>query len=118
MVEDDLSLQKVIQIKLEQCGFKVVTAKSVEDAFCTEILEMDGIWLDHNLIGKETGIDFVVKYKSNTSKYKEVPIFVVSNTSSLDLKKTYTTYGVQNYFVKAEYKLGEIIKQIQITLKV
>ncbi len=115
LVEDDISLLTVIQIKLERCGFKVVTARSVESAM-EKIMKVDGIWLDHNLIGKENGMDFVIKFKAKTKKFKETPVFVVSNTSSQDVQKCYADLGVLNYFVKAEHKLSEIVKQVQTSL--
>lgn len=117
VVEDDTPLMEAVQMKLEKCGFRVVTARSVESAMGTKILEIDGIWLDHNLIGKENGIDFVVQLKAKGGKFKDIPIFVVSNTSSLDLRKSYANLGVLNYFVKAEHKLGELIKQVQNNLR-
>ena len=79
---------------------------------------MDAIWLDHNLLGKEDGLDFVTKFKANGGKWSKVPIFVVSNTSSSDLIKTYAKLGVNHYYVKAEHRLENIIEEINSTLNI
>ena len=135
LIEDDIPLLDAVQTKLEKNGFTVLTSRSVERAFALPIDEgdsgqitvssiekalnflqdlerVDAIWLDHNLVGKENGIDFVKKFKANGGRWVNVPIFVVSNTSSDDLRKSYEDLGVDKYFVKAEHRLDNIIKEI------
>lgn len=141
LIEDDIPLLEAVQIKLEKNNFKVISARSVERAFSSGIEDLDSgsitvssiekalkflsdlegidaIWLDHNLVGKENGIDFVNKFKANGGRWSKVPIFVVSNTSSLDLRKSYAQLGVDHYFVKAEHRLDNIISEIKETLAV
>lgn len=135
VIEDERSLLKAIEIKLEKNNFKVITSRSVERAFSTpikditinsvelalkhleELEQVDAIWLDHDLLGDEDGLDFVTKFKGNGGKWSKVPIFVVSNTASSDLVKTYTKLGVNKYYVKAEHRLENIIKEISLSLK-
>jgi response regulator of citrate/malate metabolism len=77
---------------------------------------IDAIWLDHNLLGAEDGLDFVTKFKANGDRWSTVPIFVVSNTSDTDLVKTYAKLGVKHYYIKAEHKLEKIISDITASL--
>jgi CheY-like chemotaxis protein len=130
VIEDERSLLKAIRLKLEKSNFHVITSPSVERAFTTpikdvtinsvkialkhlkELEQVDAIWLDHDLLGDEDGLDFVTKFKDNGGKWSKVPIFVVSNTASSDLVKTYAKLGVNKYYVKAEHRLEEIIKEI------
>ena len=139
LVEDDVPLLEAAKLKLEKNGFEVISARSVERAISSDIMEsdigkitadsvekvlkhlenlekVDAIWLDHNLIGKENGLDFVAKFKSNGGRFLNVPIFVVSNTSSVELRKSYEKIGVRNYFVKAEHRLENIVREIRIAL--
>ena len=139
LVEDDVPLLEAAKLKLEKNGFEVIPARSVERAISSDIMEsdmgkitpgsiekvlkhletlekVDAIWLDHNLIGKENGLDFVVKFKSNGGRFERVPIFVVSNTSSVELRNSYAKLGVKNYFVKAEHRLENIVREIQVAL--
>ena len=139
VVEDELPLLKVITDKLEKDGFAVLTSRSVERAFSTELADadtgtismssvelalkyiedlekVDAIWLDHNLLGSEDGLDFVTKFKANGGKWSEIPIFVVSNTSSRELVATYAKLGVSHYYIKAEHRLDAIIADIRTEL--
>lgn len=115
VVEDEKPLREAIKIKLEKAGFTVVTAISVEQAkdYVEQLDRVDAIWLDHYLIGKEDGLDFVVWCKKeDNEKCKMVPIFVVSNTASADKVTSYIKLGVKEYIVKANHRLDEIIDMI------
>ena len=138
VIEDDIPLLEAVTLKLEKNNFKVISARSVESSFSKsiesssgkisidsieqaleylkELERVDAVWLDHNLIGKESGLDFIVKFKANGDRWEKIPIFVVSNTSSLDLKKAYEQIGIQKYYVKAEHRLENIILEIKATL--
>lgn len=139
VIEDEQPLLEAVKIKLEKSGYEVIAARSVERAFSTEfpvsetgelslasietalgylkILEsVDAIWLDHNLLGDENGLDFVNKFKRNGGRLSTVPIFVVSNTANPELVKSYEKLGVNKYFVKAEHRLENIINEIKTFL--
>lgn len=118
VVEDEKPLQDAIKMKLEKNDFDVVTARSVEQAmnFMDDIEKIDIIWLDHYLLGQENGLDFVAKAKNN-KKWKKIPIFVVSNTATVDKIKTYLELGVEKYYTKSDHKLDNIIESIKKSLK-
>lgn len=141
VIEDDIPLLEAVTMKLEKNDFIVISARSVEASFSKGIEEretgkvtvdsieqalkylstlekVDAVWLDHNLIGKENGLDFIVKFKANGGRWNTIPIFVVSNTSSTDLRKSYSQIGVQKYYVKAEHRLDEIVSDIKATVSV
>ena len=74
IVEDEIPLLKAIKSKLDRSGFDTITARSavqainvLEDA---DIGDVDFVWTDHYLSGKETGLDFVeyVKKKREVEK--------------------------------------------------
>ena len=69
------------------------------------------VWLDHYLLGKENGLDFVIKLK-NTEEWKRIPIFVVSNTATSDKIESYLKLGVHRYYTKSDLKLDSILKEI------
>ena len=113
VVEDERPLIEAISSKLSTNGFEVINARSVDQAI--EMLEFEGgvnaVWLDHYLIGKEDGLAFVKKMREN-EKWKNIPVFVVSNTASPDKVKTYLEFGAEKYYIKAENRLDEIIADI------
>lgn len=136
VLEDERPLLEAIHAKLEKSGFNVIAARSVEQAFnpkldkkslttitiqsieqaliYLESLErIDAIWLDHHLLGKEDGLDFVKKFKANGGKWSKIPVFVVSNAASPKTIKSYIDSGVGKYYVKSDHRLDEIIKDIE-----
>lgn len=120
VLEDEKPLLEAIKIKLEKNNFDVVTARSVEQAeqYTSDLDHVDAIWLDHYLLGKESGLDFIAWCKEdNNAKCKNTPIFVVSNTASADKVSTYMKLGAEKYFIKSNHKLDEIIKEISKTLE-
>jgi CheY-like chemotaxis protein len=140
VIEDERALLKVVNTRLEKKGFGVITARSVDEVFnanlekndlgviaassikqaleyLTDLENIDAIWLDHNLIGKEDGLDFVKKLKANSGRWKKIPIFVVSNTENSATIKSYVNLGVSKYYVKSNHRLDEIIDDINSSLK-
>lgn len=139
VIEDDAALLAAISGKLERSGFSVITARSVENAFTVEFTQsnpnhltattieaalshlkaleqINAIWLDHNLIGEEDGLDFIVKFKANGGTWSTIPIFVISNSANPELIKTYSELDVHHYYLKAEHRLEDIIAEITTVL--
>ena len=115
VVEDERPLANAIKAKLEKSGFAVITARTVEQAlnYLEDLERVDVIWLDHYLLGKEDGLDFVTKIKSQDGKWKKIPIFVVSNTASPAKVQSYILLGISKYYIKAEHRLDEIVSGIK-----
>ncbi len=113
VVEDETSLRKAISISLRKQEYEVLMATSADEALNTLSAtgSVDAIWLDHYLLNNETGLDFLKKMK-DSSNWKNIPVFVVSN--SVDDKKVNAYYlmGIEKYYVKAENSLDTIIDDI------
>ena len=139
VIEDERPLLEAINAKLETSGFRVIAARSVEQAFSPKLdkkslgpitietieralnylenLEkVDAIWLDHHLLGKESGFDFVKKFKANGGRWNKIPVFVVSNAASPKTVQTYIDSGVSKYYVKSDHRLDKIIEDIKLFL--
>ena len=118
VLEDELPLMKAIRIKLEAAGFEIVTSRSVQQALNTmeDIGKVDAIWTDHYLLGNDTGLDFVSKVKADP-RWKDIPVFVVSVTASPHNVDSYTALGVEKFYTKHEYRIDDIIKDINANLK-
>ena len=139
VIEDERALLDVVNAKLEKSGFGVIAARSVDQVFnarleknglgiisaksikeALEYLEdlalVDAIWLDHNLLGKEDGLDFLKKLKANGGRWDKIPIFVVSNSEGAKTIQSYVNIGVSKYYVKSNHRLDEIIEDIKSSL--
>lgn len=118
VVEDEKPLAEAIRVKLENSALKVVTARTAEQAlnYLQDVVKIDAIWLDHYLLGTETGLDFVAKLKNDGSEWKKIPIFVVSNTATPDKIKTYIQLGVNKYYTKSNTRLDTVVSDIKMFL--
>jgi DNA-binding response OmpR family regulator len=111
IVEDESGIAGAVKVKLENEGFKVFVADSVEMA--TEIYEQNNVsfvWLDHYLRGTRTGLDFIAYVKDEN---KDIPVFVVTNTASSDERYSYLKLGADRYYVKTNYTLSELIEEVK-----
>jgi len=116
VLEDDQSLLEAVENQLSVRGFQTVAAKNVEEGMeKMEKQPVDVIWLDHYLLGKENGLDFVVKLKNHID-WKNIPIFVVSNSSGTQSIQSYMRLGINQYYTKADYDLEQIISDIEYAL--
>lgn len=139
VIEDERPLLEAINAKLEKNGFSVIAARSVDQAFDANLKKnglgtltiqsieqalshlenlerIDAIWLDHHLLGKEDGLDFVKKFKANGGRWNKIPIFVVSNAAGPKTVQSYMHSGVTKYYVKSDHRLDEIIQDIKLSL--
>ncbi len=140
VVEDDRPLLKVVNARLEKKGFGVITARSVDEVFnarlekkgfgaitasrimqaidyLEDLEKIDGIWLDHNLLGKKNGLDLVKTVKANGGRLEKIPIFIISNTENPKTVQSYTDLGIRKYYVKSNHSLDEIIAEINLSTR-
>jgi len=113
VIEDDKSLQEAIADKLQISDFRVVLARTKQEGIDALIDEeqIDLIWLDHYLFGQEDGIDFLNEVRKSKD-WRQIPIFVISNTAGTDKVNAYLALGANKYYNKAEHKLNHIIGDI------
>lgn len=118
VLEDEIALQSVIKSKLTSEGFKVVTARTADQAmgYLEEGLAVDGVWLDHYLMGDKSGFDFATGLKQRPA-WKDLPVFVVSNTVSSEKIKAYLELGAKKCYTKVDFRLDDIIADIKQYVK-
>ncbi|MBP9802580.1 response regulator [Patescibacteria group bacterium] len=115
VVEDERPLLEAIKTKLNISGFNTLSSRSVAEAlsYLTTENNISVIWLDHYLLGQDNGLDLVAQLKDEDSPWKEIPIFVVSNTASSDKVQSYIQLGINQYYTKSDYRLDDIIADIK-----
>ncbi|HEY4496704.1 MAG TPA: response regulator [Candidatus Paceibacterota bacterium] len=113
ILEDERPLSTAIEEKLKMTGLPSISARSVEEGLSYIENENIGlVWLDHYLLGKRNGLDFVAEL-NNVHRDKNIPVFVVSNTASPDKKDAYLAMGVEKFYTKADHRLDNIISDIK-----
>ncbi len=114
VVEDDKPLQDAIVLKLTKDNIITSTAVNFNEAI--DALEKEGIfdaiWLDHYLLGDKDGYE-VVKVMQSDDRWKNIPIFLISNTINPEKVRPYFDAGIVRFYVKSDYKLEEILNDIK-----
>jgi len=118
IIEDDESLLEAIDHEFRTRGFETRLARLASEAL--SLLEINPdiqvIWLDHYLLGKVNGLDFVAQIKNHPS-WRNIPVFVVSNSSGAESVRSYLRLGVNQYYTKADYDLTQIVADIEHELE-
>ena len=119
IVEDEWPLMRAIGEKLTRNGFDTLQARTVDQAleylFDDDISLPDLTWLDHYLPGK-TEIDLVTAMKQDSS-WGRIPIFLISNTAGPGKVSSYMQLGVNEYFVKSQNRLDNLVNEVKRFLK-
>lgn len=113
VIEDEKPLLEAIKTKLIKNNFEVLSCVDVETGLklVADAPRIDLIWLDFYLMGKETGLDFIVKMKKKFPA-KAIPIFIVSVSIDSEKSNGYLHLGVERFYTKSNFGLQEIIDDV------
>ncbi len=99
ILEDESVLANIYKKNLEEAGFNVKCAVTVDEA--SKILDEykpDLALLDHGIRGEdEAGLDFIPKIKKI---FPEAKIIMLSNYSNHEIKEEAKQAGVDDYLIK------------------
>lgn len=116
IVEDENFLIRTLQDNLIAEGFAVDIAKDGEEA--VKIIgknKPDLILLDL-LMPKKDGF-YVLKELKKNPKWKSIPVIVLSNLGDdIEIKRA-MKMGVDDYFIKSQHSIDEVIKKVKEYLK-
>jgi len=115
VVEDEKSLNKIITLKLEEAGYRVESVFDGEEAIgALAKKKPDLVWLDIYL-PKIDGFGVLDWIRKNLET-KNLPIFIVSVSGSNKKIEQAQRFGVLEYCVKSNYKIGELVEKVDVFL--
>ena len=117
VLEDERQLARTIREAFILRKFDVIVVSTVEDGIrqLENMKHVDVIWLDHYLLGAASGLDLIIQIKSHP-EWQNIPVFVVSNSSSAENIRSYIELGAANYYTKSDYDISQIIDDIEYLL--
>lgn len=116
VVEDDFFLIKVFQSKLTEEGFEVEIASDGELAF--EVLKTfkpDLILLDL-VMPKKDGFEVLEGLKKDP-ELKKIRVMVLTNLGQESDIERVKSFGVEDYLVKSDTPIGDVVKKVKKALK-
>ncbi len=114
IIEDDSFLQGLAANKLSKADFDVSTANNGEKGMTMlEKDKFDGVLLDL-MLPDISGFDILKGFKKD---HKDIPVIVFSNLSDdKDIKKA-MDLGADEYLVKANFTLEELVAKVKKIMK-
>lgn len=115
VVEDETFLVKIYSVKLKKEGFDVMIATDGEQAVeLSQSFKPDMILLDL-ILPKLNGFEALEEIRKKPST-KDTPVIVLSNLGQDDDIKRAESLGADDYLVKANFSIQDVVKKIKDVL--
>ena len=116
LVEDDVFIRDIYDMKLRQENFEVEMAENGADALKKlENFSPDLILLDI-VMPYMDGMDFLKEFKKD-EKNKNVPIIMLTNLSDKERVDDAKSLGAQEYLIKSHFTPSEVVAKVNALLE-
>jgi CheY-like chemotaxis protein len=115
LVEDDNNLREIYQARLNSEGFETVTASDGEEALSIVGREKPDLIVLDVMMPKLSGFDTLDLLKNNPVT-KDIKVIMMTALSQAEDRAKAQKLGAQNYLVKSQVTLEDIVKAIKDTL--
>ena len=111
LVEDDSILSRVIEEELESAGYKISQVKDGEEAVDLINKKRPDLVLLDILMPKMNGMEVLEHIKASTTT-RNIPVIMLTVLSSDDDIKKALKLGAEDYIVKSQHAVGEIVDKV------
>lgn len=115
LVEDDEALANVYRSRLELEGFDTVVVGNGEEALSKTLEYKPALILLDAMMPKITGFD-VLDILRNTPETKDVKVIMLTALSQANDKARANKLGVDDYLVKSQVVIGDVVERIRFHL--
>lgn len=112
MMEDNIFLRKLYREKLTRAGFDFIEATNGVEGINKVNTESPDLVILDLILPQKNGFDVLSEIKGN-SKTKKIPVIILSNLGQeLDIKEG-LALGAQEYLIKTEVRLAEVVNKVK-----
>lgn len=115
LVEDDVFVRDIYQIKFRQEGFEVVAAENGKQALEVLSLDIPDIVLLDVSMPFVTGIEVLRELKKNPS-WKDIPVIMLTNLSEREVISQTSDIGADEYLIKSHFTPSEVVRKVRALL--
>ena len=115
IVEDDAELANLFEVRLGQEGYEVEIAGDGEKALATAVKVLPDLIILDVMMPQISGFD-VLDILKNTDKTKSIKIVLLTALSQVKNKEHAIELGAEDYLVKSETTLDEVVNCIRNNL--
>lgn len=112
IVEDDDFLRSLAVTKLEKEGFTVTTAANGQEGLSLVTASVPDLLILDLMLPAMSGFDVLKAIKANEAT-KNIKVIVFSNLGEQSDIKTCLDLGANDYLVKANFTLDELVEKIK-----
>jgi DNA-binding response OmpR family regulator len=112
MIEDDRFLRKIYRDKLTRVGFEFAEATNGEEGLNKIISEQPDLVLLDLMLPRKNGFDVLADMKRN-KEIKAIPVIILSNLGQESDVKKGLSLGAENYLIKTEISLSEVVDKVK-----
>lgn len=112
LIEDEKFLRNVLERKLRDEGFEVVTAIDGNEALQKIISERPDMILLDIILPRKNGFLILEEIKKDP-EFNKLPIFIISNLAQEEDINKALNLGATEYFVKAKFSVEDLINKIK-----
>lgn len=115
IVEDDIFIRDIYQIKFTQEGFEVMIAANGIEAMEVLKKNVPNIILLDIMMNLMNGMETLAKIKENES-LKEIPIIMLTNISEKEKVTQGMELGADDYLIKSHFTPSEVVEKVNALL--
>jgi DNA-binding response OmpR family regulator len=115
LVEDDVALSTVYKSRLEMEGFETQTVNNGEEALSAAIASKPDLILLDAMMPKISGFD-VLDILRNTNETSGIKVIMLTALSQSKDKERAESLGVDDYLVKSQVVIGDVIDRVKYHL--
>lgn len=116
IVDDDEHLRHILSEKLLSEGFHVQLAKNGEEALHSLTKHPADLVLLDILMPKKDGLQTLKEIRTGQLADANIPVIMLTNVSEKEMLAQALEMGVDDYIIKAEIKLQDLVKKIKAIL--
>lgn len=117
IIEDEIPLRQALKTKLQEEKMTVLEAKDGVEGIQMAIQNKPDLILLDIIMPKMNGIDVVKDLKNNIG-LSQVPVFILTNLSEESSQKVVKDLGVEEYLIKSNIKIEDLVRKIKDRLGV
>ena len=110
VIEDDRDLREAIVDKFRQEKFEVLEAQNGEEGLAAALREKPDLLIVDIIMPKMDGTEMLKKVRENEWG-RNVPVMILTNISDAEKLAEALEIGVDEYLLKAEWKLQDVLKK-------
>ena len=112
LVEDDKSLREIYSVRLMAEGYEIVSAGDGEEALAMAIKERPDLIVSDVMMPKISGFD-VLDILRNTPETTNMRVIMLTALSQPKDKERAEQLGVDDYLVKSQVVIGDVIERVR-----